>query len=81
MGLAQKRDEEQAGVIIKSLSFLHIARLQKNKSVSKIRQFRDPLLGYFKTLLQSYQKYKLEVDKLPNVSFRFLGISGIIPFI
>ena len=26
-------------------------------------------MRYFKTLLLSYQKYKLEVDKLPNVSF------------
>ena len=44
---------------------MHIARLKK-----KIR-FKDkatPLLGYFKTLLLLYQRYKLEVDKLPYVS-------------
>ena len=42
------------------------------KTSKKQIRFKDkaiPLLGYFKTLLLSYQKYKLEVDKLPNVSF------------
>ena len=64
--------------MIKSLSFLHIARLEK-----KIR-FKDkatPLLVYFKTLLLLYQRYKLEVDKLHMFLYRFLGISGIIPLI
>ena len=45
---------------------MHIARLQKKKI--RFKDKATPLLVYFKTLLLLYQRYKLEVDKLPYVS-------------
>ena len=56
-----------------------MARLQKNKSVSKIRQFR-----YWDILKHCYYRIKSISQRLTSYQmflFRFLGISGIIPLI